>query len=326
MAAVVLLSMSVVWVLGPYRPDLRDPASIGSDSSNYYAAGQRLDDGHDLYALRSSDRPVANGTSPSPWAYPLLSPPPIAVLWRVLALIPGDIAMYLWWLGGAVSSLLFGYWLILRLHPPQLGIAILLLPSLGITAFSGNVNAWLIPLCGLVWIADRQGRFASAGLGVAAAAILKLTPGLYGWWLVGQGHRRAVASAIAGFVIGLVVTIVGAGMSSLAMYPSVAANATSIGLSPLSSVSVVSSLGLAAGAATLSPYVIAVAAAALAYGFRRRPDLSFVFCAIGVALGTPAVRFETLAWLLLALVPWAYQGASRLAGPREASEASFTEA
>ena len=57
---------------------------------NYLAAGERLNVAHPLYAL------VGRPSGPHRAAYrtsPLLSPPPIAVFWRPLALIGGLAAL-----------------------------------------------------------------------------------------------------------------------------------------------------------------------------------------------------------------------------------------
>ena len=51
----------------------------------YLAAGERLNAGHNLYAFGAGDRPII--LDPQYWTVPLLSPPPIAVLWRSLALL-----------------------------------------------------------------------------------------------------------------------------------------------------------------------------------------------------------------------------------------------
>ena len=37
------------------RPDLMHPTAIGTDTSNYYAMGQRLNAGHDLYGPFARD-------------------------------------------------------------------------------------------------------------------------------------------------------------------------------------------------------------------------------------------------------------------------------
>src|SRR5687767_10188966 len=56
-----------------------------TDANTYLAAGERLNAGHDLYRLRPGDREVL--IIPELFTQPLVSPPPIAVLWRPLAAI-----------------------------------------------------------------------------------------------------------------------------------------------------------------------------------------------------------------------------------------------
>jgi hypothetical protein len=287
------------------RPDLLNPASIGTDSSNYYAAGQRLNDGHMLYVLVPGDRPVANGTDPSPWTYPLLSPPPIAAVWRALAILPGDLSMYLWWSAGAGLTLLFGYLLILRLSLPALLVALPLLPSLAITAWSGNLNAFLIPAAAAVWGLRQSGFSRRAGLIIGVASVLKFTPALYGTWFLSRKDWRAITATALAALATLAFAVAGASAHSFFEYLAVAKQASTVGLSPLSPVSLSNVLRLAQPVAVASPYLIALVCCGLGLLLRERPRWSFAVCTVGVALGTPSVRFETLAWLLVALVPWA---------------------
>jgi hypothetical protein len=55
----------------------------------------------------------------------------------------------------------------------------------------------------------------------------------------------------------------------------------------------------------LIPYLLAAGAAAFAWRWRERPSWAFAACAVGVTLGTPDLRTEALAWLLLAFIPFA---------------------
>ena len=56
---------------------------IPGDAFTYLSAGERLNAGHLLYALSPGDRPV--GLHPPFWTVPLVSPPPIAVVFRLFA-------------------------------------------------------------------------------------------------------------------------------------------------------------------------------------------------------------------------------------------------
>jgi hypothetical protein len=287
------------------RPDLQTPAHIGTDSSNYYAAGQRLNDGHQLYELQAGDRAVGNGAWPTPWSYPLLSPPPIAVVWRVLALLPGDLSMYLWWLAGAAASFVFVALLMLRSRAGLYPYLVVLMPFMAITAWSGNANAFVIPICAALWVAVAKGRPGPAGFLLGVAFLLKLTPGLWIWWLLIRHDWRALAACLATIAVGLVVAVIGAGPASFVQYVDVAREAGSVALPYLSPIALAMWLGVPTALAHLLPYLIAAAAAALAWRWRSRPSWAFAACAVGVTLGTPDLRLEALGWLTVALVPFA---------------------
>jgi len=287
------------------RPDLQNPASIGTDASNYYAAGQRLNDGHQLYALEPGDRPVANGIDPSKWSFPLLSPPPIAVLWRPLAMIPGDLSMYLWWWTGIVASVAFAAWLILRSSAKVQLMALFLAPSLSITIWSGNLNALLIPLSAFVWWAGSRRKSNLAGVIVGVSALLKLMPGMFLLWFLFTDDRRSVRSFFLTVAAGLALSALGAGIAAHFQYLDVAAQANSVDLSPFSPISMARSIGVGAPFAEWVPYALAAVCAAGAWLTRKRPEWCFAACGVGIALGTPDLRIETLAWLLVAMVPFA---------------------
>ena len=303
------------------RPDLQTPASIGTDASNYYAAGQRLNDGHQLYALQAGDRRIGNGgTSPNRWSYPLLSPPPIAVLWRPLAMIPGDLSMYLWWWAGILASIAFVAWLIPRSSTSLQLLALLLAPSMATTLWSGNLNALLIPLSAVLWWAGSRGKSNLAGFIVGVSTLLKLMPGMYLWWLILLGDRRGVRSVVVTVAAGLMLSVLGAGLAAHFQYLDVAAQANSVGLSGLSPVSIARTMGIGPPFAQWAPYAIAAVCAAEAWLMRLRPEWCFAACTVGVALGTPDLRIETLAWLLVAMVPFAAKRRHSPAGATRAVE------
>jgi hypothetical protein len=286
------------------RADLQNPTAIGTDTSNYYAAGQRLNAGHDLYALTIGDRQVGNGLAPNPWSYPLLSPPPIAVVWRALAVLPGDSSMYLWWLAGAASMIGLIFWLILRCRPAALPVLVVLLPFAGIEAWSGNANAFLIPILAAVWLLAQRGHSATAGSLVGVSLALKLMPGILIWWFLLKRDWRALRACAVAVAAAAGITLLGAGPSSATRYLEVAREANSVGLYWLSPVSIAMQLGLGT-LAPLVPYALAGGAAALAWRWRRRPGLCYAACVVGLVLGTPDLRPETLSWLALVVVPWA---------------------
>src|SRR5450759_3186631 len=99
------------------------PGWFPTDAGTYRAAAERLNAGHFLYRLIPGDRPMALHP---PWVtVPLLSPPPIAVLWRPLALL-GDASLYLWWIG-CVAATVLALVLLARRRPIETGVGMLVL-------------------------------------------------------------------------------------------------------------------------------------------------------------------------------------------------------
>ena len=174
---------------------LLDPVALQNDASTYYAAGQRLNAGHALYTIGAGDRGVVyTGQLPG---IALVSHPTMAVIWRPLALLPGDTSMWLWWAFGFLAVLLTT-WFLLREGawiPVLVGLALGL--DIGWTALSGNVNAFLMPLLVAVWWCSRHDRPTLLGVLVGLAIGAKLTPALLLVWLVVTRQWRALTSAVA---------------------------------------------------------------------------------------------------------------------------------
>ena len=118
------------------RPDLLHTADFGTDTSNYVAFGERLAEQRDLYALSPGDRPVP-ADNPPVWTVPILSPPPMAVPWAVLACLPDPVRFYGPWALGIGGTIAAGC-LFLRRAPVLLILVTLpFLKGLAITAWSG---------------------------------------------------------------------------------------------------------------------------------------------------------------------------------------------
>ena len=84
-------------------------------------------------------------------------------------------------------------------------MALVLSPWLGLAAFSGNLNCYLVAmLVGAFWLAMR-GRNGIAGGLITAATLLKVTPGIYLFWLLARRDRAGLLGfAATGIVLGLV--------------------------------------------------------------------------------------------------------------------------
>ena len=207
-AAVV--TILVVYAIALYRgtPGLDDPTLLGSDAYNYHAAAQRLNDGHWLYEVEPGDIPVR--TQAPYYSAVLVSPPPIAVLWRPLAWLPGDMGMWAWWLLVALLAIGAGTWFALTGTVAVVVATLILTPEIAYTALSGNVNAFVLVGVAGVWLADRSGRPVVAGGILAALVAVKVLPILLLAWFVSQRRWRSLQGfALASLAIGL-LSIAGA--------------------------------------------------------------------------------------------------------------------
>jgi len=111
---------------------------LAGDTVNYWLAGQRINAGHQLYAVRPDD-PAVPGLDIRP--YGLYSPPLIAVPWRVLAAAPGIDGMAVWW----VAMTFCAIWAIaLLLLSSGAGLVSLFSPSFRRSVFS-SVSPTSIP-------------------------------------------------------------------------------------------------------------------------------------------------------------------------------------
>jgi Glycosyltransferase family 87 len=274
------------------------------DAFIYLAAGERLNAGHQLYALSPGDRPV--DINPPLWSLPLVSPPPIAVAFRLFALLPGDAGGYAWWvcqLVALATSLL----MLARARPLLTAAAmlILLFPTvyeIGV----GNVNSFLLLGLILIWRLTTTGREAAAGAIGAVMTAVKLTPGITLWWLLVTGRLRAFGAAAVTGVAVLLVSIAGAGLQPHLDYLGFMTNRGVIGTSPLSLGGMARYLGVPGNVADLLPTLGIAVGLLLVLVFRRHPAISFGIAVVTMIYGSPAVSINwyVLLYALLAPLAW----------------------
>jgi alpha-1,2-mannosyltransferase len=284
-------------------PYLMDPAQPGTDISTYYAAGQRLRDGHPLFALSPGDYDVP--LDPPYTTVPLLSPPIIGAVWRPLAtLLPADVAMHVWFVVTFTVFVGALVWLIRTGNPVRLGLMLMLAPALALSALSGDINTLLGPLVVGAWFAAQRGRWDLAGGAVAIAAALKLTPIVFVVWLLVFGGRRALGGFALGIVAMAIVSLVGAGWDNHVAYLDVIRYTSTGGVSAWSVPGALAGAGLPSPLPTLALGVVAVLGAVAIVALRRRPGVAFAATAVTSVYISPVVHLVTLALLLPALAPW----------------------
>jgi hypothetical protein len=252
------------------------------DATTYLAAGERLNAGHELYALAPGDRPVLIDTQF--FTSPLVSPPLIGVIWRPLAAIPFGWQL---WIAGCWMALLGTLaYLVIRAPIPTVIASIPLTESIANQLALANVTAFFPALLVFAWV---QRRTVWAGISVALMASIKLSPAtMFGWRAVHR-QRRVLIAAIATGIALLVVDAIGAGPHTLIDYLGVA---TSTKPSPFS-----------LSGSTGIPYAsfVALAAGTLLAAVVPWEALSFQIAVATFVLGNPA--FYTSGYVpLLALV------------------------
>lgn len=257
-----------------------------TDTNTYLAAGERLNAGHPLYELMPGDRMVTIADTSSA---PLLSPPPVAVLWRPIAAL-GPLGPALWVVAGWMALLGVTVHLAWRTGPLGTLVGLGLAPGMGEQLAVVNVASFFPVLLVTAWRWP-----AVSGPLVAFMGMLKLSPLAGFGWIAGSGWWRQVA-------LGGAVILAGVGLSevlapgSLGAYLGVARD---IAPSPLS-------LSGATGIGFLS-HAVLIGGTVLAFLLSRdRPAIGFVAAVVAMVLGTPALFTAGLATLVAVSAPWAH--------------------
>lgn len=274
---------------------------IPGDSFTYLASGERLNAGHLLYALSPGDRPV--GFEPPFFTVPLLSPPPIAVLFRPLAALPNEIGVYLWWIATIVILAAVILWM-LRARPIVVGLAVLALSipivyQVGV----GNLNGLIVAGTVAAWYLLTRGRDIAAGAIFALMTAFKITPGVFMWWLITQRRWDAFkAFVLAGLVV-LAISLVGAGLQAHLEYLGIIRQTATAGTTYLSVAGAARYIGVPLEIANALPTVAIVVGAAAIWLLRDRPGLAYAAAVITMIAGSPVVQITWFTILLAALAP-----------------------
>ncbi len=291
-----------------------------ADAITYYAAADRLNIGNPLYAISPDDNWIL-GSNPPYWTVPLLSPPFIAVIWRPLALLPWDVALAIWWAGAIVAIGLVIYGM-LRARPifASAALVVFALP-LTFQIPTGNVNGYILLAAVATWLYARAGRDTEAGLLVAIAAGVKLTPAILLVWLVTQRRWRAVRAFGVAAIAVAIISLVGAGWENHLAYLDVIRDTQTVGTTPWSLAGLARALGMPVEVARFAPWVAIAIGSAVMVWQRHRPALTFTIAVFLMVWGSPVVNFDWLCLMLAALAPgiWPLPEARGAPGPEAAS-------
>ncbi|HEY7522131.1 MAG TPA: glycosyltransferase 87 family protein [Candidatus Limnocylindrales bacterium] len=306
--AILILALVLVAIF-------RSAAASAVDVYTYLAAGERLNAGHELYALGPGDRPVL--IKPPEWTVPLLSPPLIAVIWRPLAALPGELGLVIWWTGTVAATIVSIVVLYERRKVmTAVAVAVLAVP-LTVLMGVGNLDGFRILATIAVWLLARQGRIALAAALIGPMAVLKLTPAILGVWLAVR-KPAAIVPLVASAIAALAISIVGAGVAAHLEYLDVVGDTYQGGTWGLSLAGLARLAGLPPDGARIVQYAgTALFVVVVALLARRAPGASFSIAVIATAIASPSGGWHTLAILIVCLAPVAWPW-----DPRATSERS----
>jgi Glycosyltransferase family 87 len=283
---------------------------IPGDSFTYLAAGERLNAGHLLYALSPGDRPV--GFEPPFFTVPLLSPPPIAVLFRPLAAIPNEIGVYIWWIATIVILAVVILWM-LRERPILVGLTVLVLSipivyQIGV----GNLNGLIVAGIVVAWYLLTRRRDLAAGAIFALMTAFKITPGIFLWWLITQRRWDAFKAFVVTGLVVLAISVLGAGLQAHLEYLGIMRQTATAGTTYLSLAGAARYLGVSVEVANVMPSAAILVGALVIWLLRDRPGPAYVAAILTLIAGSPVVQITWFTILLGALAPivWPMPSAS----------------
>jgi hypothetical protein len=292
---------------------------IPGDAYIYYYAGQRLNAGHLLYALLPGDHQI--GFEPPFFTVPLLSPPPIAVLFRPLAALPNEIGVYVWWIATIVILAAVILWM-LRRRPIVVGIAVLALSipivyQIGV----GNLNGMIVAGVVGAWYLLTRRQDVAAGAIFALMTAFKVTPGVFLWWLITQRRWDAFkAFVVAGLVV-LAVSALGAGVQAHLEYLGIMRQTATAGTTYLSLAGAARYVGVPVELANALPTIAILVGAAAIWLLRDRPGPAYIVAVLTMIAGSPVVQITWFTILLGALAPivWPMPAEGRVAATTAAA-------
>ena len=293
---------------------------VPGDAFNYLGAGERLNAGHDLYALQPGDRQVDAGGEF--WHTPFVSPPPMAVLFRPLAALPNEIGVWIWYALQLTALALSLAMLARRIPLATAGAMVVLLVPTVYEIGVGNVNTFV--LLGILWVwrFAHDGREEAAGAIAGVLAAIKLTPALMGLWLLATGRRRGFGWFIGGGLVVGLISLLGAGIDTHLEYLRLLASGQAIGIYPLSVGGWARYLGAPAAIYERLPMLCLAAGIVLIVLLRDRPGWSYRVAVATMILGSPAVSINWFVLLYALLAPNAWPMSQRNATEHETSRSA----
>ena len=255
------------------------------DANTYLAAGERLNAGHELYRREPGDREVLFEDQ---FPAAILSPSPIAVLWRPLAALSWGFDA---WVAASWVALLGTIaYLVLKIGLPAVLLTLVLSIAIGQQLAIANVTAFFPAVLVLAW-RFRYNPWVGVGIGMISA--IKLTPIAMTGWMIGGRLCWMLAVTIGTIGVAGVIGGLGAGFDSYLEYLRIAPQ---IKPSP-DSIAGLTGISWASYAVLGGGIVIAVLLG------HRWPRWSFAVAVVASTIGTPVIYPIGLVPLLALAAP-----------------------
>lgn len=299
--ASTVFAVALVWAFLAFWPGNSQGVAWIRDAQPYYGAAERLNAGHEIYRYLPGDRILKDEPF---YNELLLSPPLIAVAWRpVAALLPLEPAIVIWWALGAFVLSATVFWLIAHAGLPTVWAVTALCVPLALTAWTGNVQAFLTPAIILASVRLWSGHERLGGAIYGLGTVLKLSPVFLCWWLVVTGRRKAVAAAIVVGMAAIAISVVGSGIGAYVDYLGVVGRVAGLGGTGASVTGVARALGVPLAARSLIMPLLIVVGIVVVLLLRSRPRAAFAAAVIfGVLSST--VNNTNVTLLLAAFLPF----------------------
>lgn len=284
-AGLVALAVAIALAI-----DLETSKGVGFDLAAYLLGAQRLMAGEPLYA----GVPFVLG----PFGQ-FLYPPPVALLFVPLAVVPFNLARLVWLLVLAALAVAVIWSFVRTMRAPArywaAAAAVLFFPLLWEVTL-GNLTLVTLALCLLAW--HLRSRTFPAGLALAAALGLKLLPVALLVHLLAAGRWRIVAWSGAGLALAFLLTLPFLSEEWQAYAGVLAAIASG---PPGEGSNIVPAVFAEGPLRLVLPTVALLLAAAAGYAARRAPDLAdhaFRLALAGVPLFASTLFYPYLVFAL----------------------------
>jgi hypothetical protein len=229
----------------------------------------------------------------------------MGVLWRpVASFLPFEPTIVAWWAVSMATFLGMVGWLLWKGgRATAIGVLVLLVPIVW-TAWVGNVSSFIAIAIVGAWFLLRRGQEVPAGAIIGFTTVLKLSPAFLAFWLVVTKRWSGLAAAIVAGLVGLVISIAGAGLEPHFEFLSVSTAAARGGGIPASLVGILTAVGASPDLMPLMAPIVSTIGIVVVVLLRRHEQAAWAVAILTGALASPIFNLTNVTVLLACFVPF----------------------